>query len=311
MPSCPPQFLIVGTPRSGTTLIQRLATELDGVSVPPETHFFRLFAPDLLGRQELPLTGSALTEELRRFSELDDLQGAELDPELTAARLGGTANTVMGLFGGIVRALAGDAELYGEKTPSHLRWWRELSAANPELKLVAVVRDPRAVVASYLEAWGERPHSVIAERWAIDHRSLQAARAALGARCLVLRYEDVVSEPGLARTALSRFLGRPQGAAPASDSETPLHLPWETWKARSSGPVITARIDGWRDTLPQKVVREISTIAADEMRAFGYPVDEPAIQLSANDQLLRYRYRLARRVEQVRRRRLAQRPGFA
>ena len=33
-------FLMVGTPRSGTTLLQRLACELPGVGMPPETHFF-------------------------------------------------------------------------------------------------------------------------------------------------------------------------------------------------------------------------------------------------------------------------------
>lgn len=38
-----PAFLIVGTPRSGTTLVQRLASELPGVAIPPETHFFSLF----------------------------------------------------------------------------------------------------------------------------------------------------------------------------------------------------------------------------------------------------------------------------
>jgi hypothetical protein len=306
----PPQFLIVGTPRSGTTLVQRLASELDGVSVPPETHFFRLFAPGLVRRRRFPLTGQALVDELWRFSGLDDLRGVDLDPELTAASLGGSAATVTELFGAIVRTLAGDAELYGEKTPSHLRWWRELSSANPRLKIVAVVRDPRAVVASYLEAWGERPHSVIAERWAIDHRSLAAAREALGPRVLVLRYEDVVSAPDVTRAALSSFLGRPRGTQ-AAEHETPLHLPWETWKARSAGPVTATRIDGWRETLPTKTVREISAIAADEMRAFGYSVDEPGIRLSPRDQVLRYRYRLARRAERLRRRRIARRPGFA
>jgi Sulfotransferase family len=310
MRSGPPQFLIVGTPRSGTTLVQRLASELDGVSIPPETHFFRLFAPGLLRRQRFPLRGAELVGELRAFSELEDLQGVDLDPERTAESLGGEARTAMELFGGIVRALGGDAELYGEKTPSHLRWWRELSAANQELRFVAVVRDPRAVVASYFEAWGERPHSVIAERWAIDHRSLRAARDALGKRFLVLRYEEVVAAPDVARGALSSFLGKPRGDASA-EAETPLHLPWETWKTRSSGPVTTERIEGWREVLPTTVTSEIETIAADEMRAFGYAVDGRSARLGARDQLLRYRYRLARRGERLRRRRMARRPGFA
>jgi hypothetical protein len=310
MHSGPPDFLIVGTPRSGTTLVQRLATELDGVAVPPETHFFRLFAPALLRRRDFPLEGDALVEELRAFSVLEDLRGIDLDP-VTAARRLGRVETVMELFGGIVRELAGDAALYGEKTPSHLRWWRELSGANPALRFVAVVRDPRAVVASYFEAWGERPHSVIAERWAIDHRSLIVAQRTLGERLLVLRYEEVVADPTAACQQLSRFLGRPPAARPDRRPERELHLPWETWKARSSGPVTKDRVGGWRQTLPNRTAREIETIAGAEMRRFGYAPEHGPIRLAPRDQLLRYRYRVDRYVEGLRRRRLARRPDFA
>jgi hypothetical protein len=309
MRSGPPDFLIVGTPRSGTTLVQRLATELAGVKVPPETHFLRLFAPGLLKRHRLPIEGEALVDELRRYVGLDDLRGIDLEPERTGERLGRIA-TAMELFGGIVRELAGEAATYGEKTPSHLRWWRELTIASPALKLVAVVRDPRAVVASYLDAWGERPHCVIAERWAIDHRAVLAARGALGDRLLVLRYERVVADPSRARDLLAAFLGRPL-APPDTTPDIDLRLPWETWKARAGGPVVQDRVDGWRGTLPTSTSREVEAVAGREMRAFGYSADASPSRLAPRDRWSCLRYRLDRRIEGVQRRRLAGRPDFA
>src|SRR5262245_51226417 len=57
-------FLIVGTPRSGTTLVQRLATELPGVRVPPETHFFPHFGSDLIKRTSFPLDAGGIEREV-------------------------------------------------------------------------------------------------------------------------------------------------------------------------------------------------------------------------------------------------------
>ena len=55
------RFVIIGTARSGTTLVQRLCAELPGVWVPPETHFW-----DLADRArhyfEFPLRGRSRAE---------------------------------------------------------------------------------------------------------------------------------------------------------------------------------------------------------------------------------------------------------
>jgi hypothetical protein len=207
-----PAFLIAGTPRSGTTLVQRLACELPGVRVPPETHFFSLFARGLTKRRRFPLEGDALREELDSFARLDTSRSFQLEPHALMERLGGRCETVVQLFGVIVRHLARDADVCGEKTTDHLLWWRPLSRALPRLKLVAVVRDPRSVVASNLAVpWGMTSHVVLAERWAADQREVAQARAELGSkRCLILRYEDVVAAPTEARARISALLARPE-----------------------------------------------------------------------------------------------------
>lgn len=307
-PGRPPDFLIVGTPRSGTTLVQRLASELQGVRVPPETHFLRLFVPGLMRRRRFPIAEAELIEELERYAALDDVRGIGIEPRLVAHRLGGRARSVVELFGAIVRQLAGEAVLYGEKTPSHLRWWRELTAACPDLKLIGVVRDPRAVVASYFEAWPKRPHSVLAERWAIDQRMLLDARSTLGpGRCVLLSYEDVVTDPDTARRTLSELLGHP---GESHDAPQELHLDWEEWKRHCTGPITAERIASWRDSLPRGTAAEIATIAEREMELFGYDDHGPAARVSARDRWRCLRYRLERRVEDARRARLARRGDF-
>jgi hypothetical protein len=267
----------VGTPRSGTTLLQRLASEMPGVRVPPETHFFPLFGRDLLHRRSFPLTARVLEEELRAYLALPTSRGMDLDPRELVSELGGECSSVLELFAAIVCRLAGQGDMYGEKTPNHLLWWRPLARALPHLRIIAIVRDPRAVINSYARApFGMSSHVALAESWSWDQRLVLAAQRELGdRRCLVMKYEDVVEDPDAARDNLRGFLcveaiGEPPIMPPAIGTEPPLFMPWETWKESAAGPVVRSRVEAWREELAPREARVISFICRKEMEAFGY-----------------------------------------
>lgn len=265
-----PAFLIVGTPRSGTTLVQRLACELPGVEVPPETHFLSLLAPGLLQRRRFPLAPAAVLEELERFAALRTSRGLRFDARGAAARLPLGATTALDLFGAVLRELAPSAAIVGEKTPNHLLWWRPLARAAPALRWVVAVRDPRAVVASYRESWGARDHVVLAERWRSDQRQATALVRELGpGRALLLRYEDVVDRPGDARERLAAFLGVAAPVAGAAATTT-IALPWETWKPGVDTPIGTGRKSAWRNVLSTDEAATVAAIAGGGMERFGY-----------------------------------------
>ncbi len=275
-------FIIVGSGRSGTTLVQRLACELHRIRVPPETHFFGEFAPKLLARRIFPLDERAIREEVKAFLDLKTSRGHRLDADAVIAEMGGRCGHIVDLYSVFVRLLAGDALLYGEKTPRHLMWWPELTHFMPNLKMIGVVRDPRAVVASNLrvafahDSWervfGKVPmHLLHAERWAFDQRQLMRARRRLGdARCLIIKYEDVVADPLATKLLLASFLG----AAVSTQTDSPkldeITLPRETWKANVTGPVVTSRVDAWKEDLEPSQARDIAAVCHREMRRFGY-----------------------------------------
>ena len=135
-------FLVVGSPRSGTTLVQRLACEIPGVRMPPETHFFTRFAIDLLAHHQFPVTGPELTDVVRHVAGDDPSTALDIDVDAVVAELDGICERPFDLFQALVRQLAGSAEVWGEKTPGHLVWWRPISKAAPWMRFVAVVRDP-------------------------------------------------------------------------------------------------------------------------------------------------------------------------
>lgn len=274
-----PDFLIVGTPRSGTTLVQRLASEIPGVIVPPETHFFTDFAPDLLARHALPIRGDELRRELQLYRERPYFEGVDLDPERMFDALDGSCDSLLALYGSVVDQLSGGAEIVGEKTPGHLLWWEPLARALPRLVLVAVIRDPRAVVASHLElGWGGHP-VITARRWLDDVQRVRAAEVALGERCLVLQFEDLVADPAAGRARIAALLGRTLGRdevapTPAADALFPA---WESWKERAVDGVDSTRAEAWRGHLDAGVAADVVALCRRRMQELGYPDAPPPL----------------------------------
>ncbi|HEY7946458.1 MAG TPA: sulfotransferase, partial [Acidimicrobiales bacterium] len=208
-----------------------------------------------------------------------------VDVDAVVADLGGVCQRPFDLFQALVRQLAGPAEMWGEKTPNHLVWWRPISEAAPWMRFVAVVRDPRAVVASNLEmpwrtdrtlpAWGDDLHLAFAELWSFFQGQVLRLSHELGPeRSLVLRYEDVVKDSDATRRRLAQFLGRPADVAPQA-APSDIVLPWEAWKARALEPVAGDRVDSWHDQLDSRRAGEIALVCRTAMRRFDYAVDLP------------------------------------
>ena len=283
-------FLVVGSARSGTTLVQRLACEIPGVGMPPETHFFSSFASELVQRREFPLTGSALREELERFSGLESSKDMVIDHEAIIEDLGNSADSPFEMFEAIVGAVAGPAEVLGEKTPGHLLWWRAIARAAPWMRFVIVVRDPRAVVASNLSmpwrdtfdlppfdlsSFSKRRDLVFAARWTFDQQTASALLATPApSRCLLLRYEDVVADPQARRQDIASFLGLGAMAQPEK-APAGIVLPWEPWKRSALDAVRNDRLSAWSDNLPTREAAQVAAICWRGMRRFHYSEGRP------------------------------------
>jgi hypothetical protein len=278
-------FMVVGSARSGTTLLQRLACEITGVRMPPETHFFSDFAWAMSHRRKFPLGMPGLREEVEGFAGMDNSKGLNIDVDGLVEGMGGECPGIFALFDAIVRQLTGLAEIYGEKTPGHLWWWRSIARAAPWMRFVVAVRDPRAVVASTLSMpwsvaddlapWGDRIHLAYAGRWEFDQQLVAALSDELGAeRSLIVRYEDLVLDSDAVRLKIAGLLGRHADVSYQSAPSDLVH-PWEPWKQHAMDDVTPDRIDTWRADLGRKRSDEVATICSRGMDRFGYGDSRP------------------------------------
>jgi len=265
-------FLIVGTSRSGTTLAQRLAAELPGVAIPPETHFLTKFLPRL---QKFGPIATAQTDALERVTARlgfgRPIDVSQLD-----------RSSPLALFDSLVHQLAGDGSVYGEKTPAHLRWWRPLMRTLPDLKLVGIVRHPCAVALSQRGVpWGTKSIEQFASRWNFDQRLLLKAFKEQPHRVLIVRYEDMVNDPTAIQKRIAEHIGI--GLAPKLQHVDghAIGLEREWWKSEATQAISTEHIDSWRSELDRRSQAVIASACRREMRKFSYvaprgPVTSPA-----------------------------------
>lgn len=294
---------IVGASRSGTALLRSSLNRHPGLHVAGETHFF----DDLRTRvpREQRLQGRPRDEVVALFRGLSHRPyGFGGDPDegwLEAEDLIERANARGGRADDYFAAfceLEGLHECgvlprrWGEKTPRHVYRIDELVEAFPEAQVVVMVRDPRAVVASYRD-WRDKTgfdvtsdegldealtresmrtrlsyHPVLATvLWRASVLGAAAARRAHGpATVRVVRYEDLVSNPRVVLRELSSWLGEDFHEAMVA---VPVHNSSHMTFDRHGGFRPDA-IDRWRDKLTDDEVAAVQTVAGRVLRGCRY-----------------------------------------
>jgi sulfotransferase family protein len=172
---------VVGASRSGTNLVRALLNAHDAIWISGETHYFDDLRPRLPGAGRERLDGETrqrceqyfLALSHRAFGQAGDPEESRLERDelrALADELGGTGDAYFESLCRLRARLRG-RERWGEKTPRHVYRIDDLLQAFPGAKVVCLVRDPRAVVASHRD-W----HGAAARRSVDESAELTADR---------------------------------------------------------------------------------------------------------------------------------------
>src|SRR5581483_2194076 len=233
---------VVGASRSGTNLVRAILNAHSTLWISAETHYFDDLRPRLGERARVPLAGAVRDECERYFLAQshraygrggDPQQGRIAAAELRALaqRLGGSGDAYFEAFGRLRAELHGKPA-WGEKTPRHAYRIADVLDVFPDARIVCLLRDPRAVVASYrdwhrgaprdwldeenaagLAAERERSrrsyHPLLASLlWRGVVRAERDAERRFGrARVIVLRFEELAADPEACVRGLCERLG--------------------------------------------------------------------------------------------------------
>ena len=285
-PSCKGEpFFIVGCPRSGTTLLQRMLDAHPSVAVAPETFFIRRFwrRRATYGDIQHDTAFEQLLHDIMAMPEFDEMG---LDAEAFAAAAQYVERSYAALFRLVLQQFAEQrgAPRAGEKTPNHVLYLPTLHDFFPEARFIHLVRDPRAVVNSWQSVpWSSGRAWRDAEIWVEYVAAGRAAQPLIGDALLAVHFEDLVRNPNdQLRRVCDHLAIDFDPAMLAFHERTPnaVNIAREPWKENVTQPVDPATADRWRTRLGARAKVEAEAVAAEEMRHWGYAPEVPAWQRS-------------------------------
>lgn len=274
-----PYLFLVGCPRSGTTLLQRMIDSHPDLAVANDSHFVPRAVARYGAEADVPLTDE-LVDRVFRYRRFERLGLSEAARREAAARAKTYAGFVSELYSEHAR-LHGK-ELAGEKTPDYVRYLPLLHALFPRARVIHIVRDGRDVALSTLEwaseakgpgkfaLWREEPVAVCALwwRWQVDSGRREGAR--MGAVLYrEVGYEQLVDDPESTLRSLSDFLDLPFAAEMVAFYEgktrSNRHL-----SAKSAWLPPTPGLRDWRRDMAPRDVEIFEAIAGDFLSELGY-----------------------------------------
>jgi len=265
----PPVF-IVGSPRSGTTLLRNLLSRHPNLAICGETRFYMDVYQRrwVFGDLNKPSNRLRLVERYLATRRVQQL-GVDLDG--LKEKLLREAGSYRDLFQCIMEYHAdsqGKAR-FGEKTPHHAFCTEILSEWYPGAAIIHLVRDPRDVVAS-LEDMPWASESVVnnALLWRLFNQA--ARRSSHRPGYLLVRYEALSAEPERGLRRICDHLSEDYAPCMLSQ-QVPGGEPY-SWPRSAEGPVTSSRQNQWRSRLPAADVGLVDWIAKRDMPLYGCPL---------------------------------------
>jgi hypothetical protein len=206
-------FFIVGTSRSGSTLLQSMLNSHEQITIPPETHFFHSFR-GVCRKFYRASCEKRFRKELiefwcRKKTRLGDLQLCEKKLKETAERLGlHTPVDLYNLHLTLYRKNRGK-KIVGEKTPKHILHTEQILTAFPKARIISLFRDPRAVAHSEkCVQFGSPSVFITSKRWRKYVKMHHHLKEELSEKqYITLRYCDLIQDPSSVLQKISSFLG--------------------------------------------------------------------------------------------------------
>ncbi|MDQ3954041.1 MAG: sulfotransferase [Actinomycetota bacterium] len=272
-------FFIVGSARSGTTLLRLILSAHPEVAVPPESRF---------------ITELYRTDEVEVDAFLSEIEGHkrfqvwELSVELVRAELTGRTTVRYGeAVEAAYRAYAKSRGKthYGDKTPRYIEHIPLLAKLFPTAKFVHQIRDGRNVALSYADVpFGPNTVGKAAALWGLRvAMGLRDGRALGPDRYHEIRYEDFVKNAPEHTRKLCEFLGigfTDQMLDHAERSRSDILPRAHLYNPNVSKPP-TSNVRSWENQMPDKQVEMFEAVAGDILDATEYPRRYPQPSLTA------------------------------
>ena len=286
----PPMPIIVGAPRSGTTLLRLMLDAHPQLAIPPETGFLSL--GQTLGDGSDPprsfvaqVTGHPAEAPAWRDFGLDAGDFARAIDALEPFSVADGCRTFYRLY-----AARFGKSRWGDKTPLYGLHLPAITGLLPEAHVIHLIRDGRDVALSLRQVWFAPSQEIeaLAEYW----QRVTLTTREHGERCgqyLEVRFEDLVSETEDVLRAVCEFVALPYDPGMLDyHRRAPGRLEEHRDRIRPDGSVVishagrlrqqaltvvrpqASRVQAWREVMTADERRRFESVAGGLLASLGY-----------------------------------------
>ncbi len=282
-------IFIVGSPRSGTTLMRFILSSHPDIFIPDETGFIPFLLPEVM--VDLPLKGEDVHQVLKRMSELH-FQWRNIVPDEIAfynslPQPPTLADVLDALYRQQTAAVLKDGRKitrWGDKTPLYVRHIPLLLRMFPQAQFIHMIRDGRDATVSAQKKWGlatywYQDNYYLLKNWAANVRAgLETGQKLAPTQYLEVRYEDLVQQPEATVRGVCAFLGETFYPEMLNQGELARKVgPGPDGHTEVMRPITTASVARWRKQMTPFDQKLAQHIAGDLLGQLGYetPPQEP------------------------------------
>jgi Sulfotransferase family len=295
-----PCLFVVGCPRSGTTLLQRMLDSHPLLAVVNDAHFIHR-GPRRLDRFVDPILTDEIVDRVTRYHAFDRLGLRAAQVSAAAAR----SRTYAAFVGALYDEFAANhgKVLAGDKTPHYVRYLPFLRRLFPASSTVHIVRDGRDVALSMLDwarpglgpgrfpLWQSEPLGVAALSWRWHVTTgVRDGHSCFGARYHEVLYERLVDDPDTELQTLSELLEIPYAGEMLAYHEGKTRSA-QGLSAKSAWLPPVAGLRDWRRQMAERDVEIFEALAGDVLSSFGYEREFVRISARAEAHAARCRER--------------------
>jgi hypothetical protein len=267
-------FFIIGSARSGTTLLRLMLNAHPGVAVPPESRFITELSSGTSDVDVSDFIGRLASH--KQFATWDlPIEAVENEIEQTGRIR--YADAIAATY--IAYARVHGKSRWGDKTPRYVEHIPEIAALFPDARFVHLVRDGRNVALSYADVpFGPKTVGSAARLWRRRVLTGREHGRALGEhRYLELRYEDLVEDAEGRTKALCEFLHLDFDAGMLDYTERARDAVLD--RAERYNPHVMekpiTRTRSWEKDMAPALIEVFEAVAGDALALLEYPRRHP------------------------------------
>ena len=239
-----PSLFLIGTQRSGTTLLGKMLTAHNDIFIKNEVPMRRVFKP------------GSTQKDIQ--SAIDIILEEQLGQPITEF-LASEGKTIWGL-----------------KDPQLTEYLDDLKQFLPYAKCIIITRDARAVVRSYMEnAWGLGTNCYTgAQRWKREIKIQLAFEKEVQENCMRIRFEDLIIDPKSCLEDICDFINVSFDESMLNYASKKSFVSKNRQSINTFKPLDPLIKDKWKTALSEHQIKIINHVCGDLLSDLGYEVGE-------------------------------------